>query len=410
MKRLLLLITICISSVSFGQTTKTVYSTINVSEDSVLFSPTFSFFDANGKYLTNVRKHLQNNLWNIILPAILRGQFEVYAPFGPEIKDGGVTKIESELQLNYELYPDKGAYYPGESEAMKQFLAGNIKYPEKSVELNDQGRVYLEFIVEIDGSISNINIRKGVSNEIDSEAKRAVESMPNWVPAELDGKSVRTKVRLPLNFCLDEDCGSNSSEQIGGYWIEYTRLESYYDRYKFGKSEYIEPAKEIKARTDDGYLNYPIFNLKSTENVQNLSYFRNQLQPFYSSINISDIPLYTSYGEDSVDINGNYVLAPNDTIYLQDLDIISYLIKEKVFYNKKGLEKKREIQALAPLAIEKDIYNPDKILLKEVFWFDFNDLSPLLKEYHYFDRNGNPITYLNYFLEKKYKANIIRNE
>lgn len=99
-------------------------------------------------------------------------------------------------------YPDQEAEFPGGMAAMKQYLADNIKYPEIAMEMGDQGKVFVEFVVEKDGSITQIKILRGVSKEIDREAKRVVSGMPKWAPAESKGESVRARCRVPINFIL----------------------------------------------------------------------------------------------------------------------------------------------------------------------------------------------------------------
>ncbi|MDG0973939.1 MAG: energy transducer TonB [Crocinitomicaceae bacterium] len=99
-------------------------------------------------------------------------------------------------------YPDQEATFPGGAAAMKQFLADKIKYPEIAMELGDQGKVFIEFVVEKDGSITQIKILRGVSKEIDREAKRVVSSMPKWAPAEAKGEAVRARCRIPISFIL----------------------------------------------------------------------------------------------------------------------------------------------------------------------------------------------------------------
>jgi periplasmic protein TonB len=115
-----------------------------------------------------------------------------------------VLKIEAEPEPEAPIveYPDQEATFPGGAAAMKQFLADNIVYPEIAKELGDQGKVFIEFVVEKDGSISQIKILRGVSKEIDREAKRVVSMMPKWVPAESKGESVRARCRIPISFIL----------------------------------------------------------------------------------------------------------------------------------------------------------------------------------------------------------------
>ena len=99
-------------------------------------------------------------------------------------------------------YPEEVPEYPGGVKKMKKYLAKNIDYPEVAMVNGDQGKVFVEFIVEKDGSISNVNIIRGVSREIDAEAKRVVEAMPKWTPAAHKKKYVRSRVRIPINFIL----------------------------------------------------------------------------------------------------------------------------------------------------------------------------------------------------------------
>ena len=86
--------------------------------------------------------------------------------------------------------------------AMMQFLSENIIYPETAVEMNEQGRVFLQFVVEKDGSITHVKVDKGVSSSIDKEAIRVVQKMPKWNPGQVKGRSVRSICRVPITFRL----------------------------------------------------------------------------------------------------------------------------------------------------------------------------------------------------------------
>lgn len=99
-------------------------------------------------------------------------------------------------------YPDKEAVFPGGPAAMKKFIAENIKYPEISMDLGDQGRVFVEFVINQDGTIEQVKIIRGVSKELDAEARRVVRAMPKWTPAEQGGEPVRARARIPINFIL----------------------------------------------------------------------------------------------------------------------------------------------------------------------------------------------------------------
>ena len=86
--------------------------------------------------------------------------------------------------------------------AMQRWINDNIKYPQTSIEMNEQGRVFLSFVVETNGSISNVKIERGISIDLDREAKRVIKKMPKWVPGESAGRAVRARCRLPINFQL----------------------------------------------------------------------------------------------------------------------------------------------------------------------------------------------------------------
>lgn len=99
-------------------------------------------------------------------------------------------------------FPDVEAEFKGGAQAMMKFIQENILYPPTSIEMNEQGKVYLSFVVEPDGTVSNVAIERGVSKDIDAEAKRIVRAMPKWNPGEAKGKKSRTRCRLPINFQL----------------------------------------------------------------------------------------------------------------------------------------------------------------------------------------------------------------
>lgn len=100
-------------------------------------------------------------------------------------------------------FPDVEASFLGGAAAMQKWIAENVNYPQTAIEMNEQGKVYLSFVVEADGSISNITVERGVSTDLDKEAKRLVRQMPNWVAGEAKGKKARTRCRLPINFELN---------------------------------------------------------------------------------------------------------------------------------------------------------------------------------------------------------------
>lgn len=111
--------------------------------------------------------------------------------------------------------PDTEAQFPGGTEAMMKFLSENIEYPEISMVLGDQGRVFVQFVIEKDGSLSNIKILRGVTTEIDSEAIRVIHKMPNWTPAIYNDEIVRARATLPINFILKSSGGDKKDKKKG---------------------------------------------------------------------------------------------------------------------------------------------------------------------------------------------------
>lgn len=85
-----------------------------------------------------------------------------------------------------------------------KFLQGAIRYPEEARELNIQGRVFVTFVVEKDGSITDIKILRGIGGGCDEEAIRLIKSMPNWTPGKQRGNAVRVQFNLPIKFTLQE--------------------------------------------------------------------------------------------------------------------------------------------------------------------------------------------------------------
>ena len=92
--------------------------------------------------------------------------------------------------------------FPGGPSALMQFLSSNIKYPVVAEENGVQGRVVCTFVVEKDGSITDVRVIKSVDPSLDKEAMRVVKSMPKWIPGKQNGSAVRVKYTVPVTFRL----------------------------------------------------------------------------------------------------------------------------------------------------------------------------------------------------------------
>jgi TonB family protein len=109
--------------------------------------------------------------------------------------------------------PDKNGVYnsveqlpafPGGIEALGKFLGSNIKYPKAAREKGIEGRVICSFIVEPNGSLSNITVIKGVSPDMDEESVRVLKLSPKWIPGMQNGEKVRVQYAIPISYTLED--------------------------------------------------------------------------------------------------------------------------------------------------------------------------------------------------------------
>lgn len=108
--------------------------------------------------------------------------------------------VEEEIFVVVENEPE----FPGGMDSLMAFLARNIVYPKTAKENGIQGKVFLTFCVEKDGSISNIKVLRDIGGGCGAEAVRVVKMMPKWTPGKQRGKAVRVQYNLPIQFILDE--------------------------------------------------------------------------------------------------------------------------------------------------------------------------------------------------------------
>ena len=90
--------------------------------------------------------------------------------------------------------------YPGGPNEMMKYIQENIKYPQSAKDNKIEGRVYVSFVVEKDGSITNAAVMRGIDKECDAEALRVVASMPKWTPGQHKGEVVRTQFTIPIYY------------------------------------------------------------------------------------------------------------------------------------------------------------------------------------------------------------------
>ncbi len=130
-------------------------------------------------------------------------------PVVGEIEVGGMeeesaTQDEEEGALAGVIIEDQPEF-PGGVEAMYKFLQENIKYPPLALENGIEGRVYVTFVVEEDGTITEPRVLRDIGGGCGREAIRVVKLMPKWKPGKQSGKPVRVQYNLPINFTLPSD-------------------------------------------------------------------------------------------------------------------------------------------------------------------------------------------------------------
>jgi len=92
--------------------------------------------------------------------------------------------------------------FPGGEEALRKYIAQSVKYPVIAQENGIQGRVYVSFVVNTKGKVTDVKIARGVDPNLDKEAIRVVNAMPAWKPGKQRGKAVKVSYTVPINFVL----------------------------------------------------------------------------------------------------------------------------------------------------------------------------------------------------------------
>jgi protein TonB len=102
--------------------------------------------------------------------------------------------------------------FPGGEQAMFDFVANNVVYPQEARDKEIEGRVFVRFIIEKDGSVSDVKVAKGIGGGCDEEAVRVVKAMPKWKPGKQDGKPVRVNFTMPFFFKLQEKAPAKTNK------------------------------------------------------------------------------------------------------------------------------------------------------------------------------------------------------
>ncbi len=122
-------------------------------------------------------------------------EIEEYVPIEMEAEE---EIKEDQIFAVVEAMPE----FPGGQPEMMKFLSKNINYPTMARESGIQGMVYVTFVVERDGSVTDVKVMRGIGGGCDEEAVRVVTRMPKWIPGKQRNKPVRVQFNLPVRFAL----------------------------------------------------------------------------------------------------------------------------------------------------------------------------------------------------------------
>jgi len=173
-----------------------------------------------GKTNENGNFSIGENYFNINLEFVKKGYKNRNYTFLPKSKNVEIsmemieeTKIAFDQLMKFVptdslidvvQFPDKEAYFKDTTKReISMFLMKNLRYPEYALEHDIMGKVYMKFVVEKDGTISNVQVIRGVSPCLDKESIKVVSLFPKWVPGEKDGVPVRSFFMLPINYDVE---------------------------------------------------------------------------------------------------------------------------------------------------------------------------------------------------------------
>uniref|UniRef100_A0AB33JNL4 Energy transducer TonB n=5 Tax=unclassified Prevotella TaxID=2638335 RepID=A0AB33JNL4_9BACT len=122
---------------------------------------------------------------------VLKAKEVIAQPEPPKQEEEKVFEVVEQMPM-----------FPGGPTALLQYLSSNVKYPVVAQENGVQGRVVVSFVVERDGSITDVRVVRSVDPSLDKEAQRVVRSMPRWTPGKQNGSAVRVKYNVPVSFKL----------------------------------------------------------------------------------------------------------------------------------------------------------------------------------------------------------------
>ena len=118
-----------------------------------------------------------------------------------------ICQEEKKVSVDDEVFVvvEEQAEFPGGLDSMYAYIQKNLVYPEKAKAEGIEGRVFVQFVIEKDGSISNILVKRAIGGGCEEAAVEIIKNMPKWKPGKQRGKPVRFQFTLPIKFELPKD-------------------------------------------------------------------------------------------------------------------------------------------------------------------------------------------------------------
>lgn len=120
-----------------------------------------------------------------------------------ETDEDEIIEIEEEDDDEFFMVVENMPEFPGGDLGLMKYIQKNVKYPPIAKEYNITGKVYVQFIVDKSGTVTNVKVVRGVDKNLDAEAVRVVKSLPKYKPGKQRGKPVRVMFTIPINFTLN---------------------------------------------------------------------------------------------------------------------------------------------------------------------------------------------------------------
>ncbi len=170
--------------------------------------------------MTKNKSSILSNLKLLVIPPIMFALILVFSCTKKEESKTGMEQdnsigqiktIEANDNVTIEANDDAEVFFIVEEmpdfkgkgpDGFREYLGKNLNYPKIAAENGISGRVFVRFIVEEDGSVSNVTVVKGVDPALDAEAVRVIKNSPNWKPGKQRGQKVRVSFTFPINFAL----------------------------------------------------------------------------------------------------------------------------------------------------------------------------------------------------------------